>query len=84
MMHDRDTKFTKKFVAVLKARGIRANALPVASSNLNGRAKRFIRNIILEYLRKLIFFGRRHLDHIVSESVEYYNFASYCPFVLCA
>lgn len=37
VMYDRDTKFTKEFVSVLKEKGIRTNALPVASPNLNGR-----------------------------------------------
>ncbi len=45
VMHDRDTKFTKEFVATLKAKGIRTNTLPVASPNLNGRCERFIQSI---------------------------------------
>ncbi|HET6423534.1 MAG TPA: hypothetical protein VFG20_07605 [Planctomycetaceae bacterium] len=45
VMHDRDTKFTKEFVATLKAKKIRTNALPVASPNLNGRVERFIQSI---------------------------------------
>lgn len=73
VMHDRDTKFTQEFVTVLKAKGIRTNALPVASPNLNGRVERFIQSIKRECLGKFILFGRRHLDHIVSEWVEYYN-----------
>ena len=50
VMHDRDTKFTKEFVATLKAKGIRTNALPVASPNLNGRVERFIQTIKYECL----------------------------------
>ncbi len=73
VMHDRDTKFTKEFVAVLKAKGIRTNALPVASPNLNGRVERFIQSIKRECLGKFILFGRRNLDHIAAEWVEYYN-----------
>lgn len=73
VMHDRDTKFTKDFVAELKASGIRTNALPVASPNLNGRVERFIQTIKHECLSKFILFGHRHLDHIVSQWVEYYN-----------
>ncbi len=73
VMHDRDTKFTKEFVAILKDNGIRTNALPVASPNLNGRVERFIQSIKRECLRKFILFGRRHLDHIVTEWVDYYN-----------
>ena len=73
LMHDRDTKFTKEFVASLKAKGIRTNALPVASPNLNGRVERFIQTIKYECLFKFILFGHRHLDHIVSQWVDYYN-----------
>lgn len=73
VMHDRDRKFTKEFVATLKAKNIRANALPVASPNLNGRVERFIQTIKYECLFKFILFGQRHLDHIVSEWVTYYN-----------
>ena len=73
LMHDRDTKFTKEFVATLKAKDIRTNALPVASPNLNGRVERFIQTIKYECLFKFILFGHRHLDHIVGQWVEYYN-----------
>jgi putative transposase len=31
LMHDGDTKFSKEFVAVMKATDIRTNALPMAS-----------------------------------------------------
>jgi putative transposase len=40
VMHDRDTKFTKEFVATLKAKGIRTNALPVASPNVRQQISR--------------------------------------------
>ena len=73
VMHDRDTKFTKEFTATLKAKGVRTNALPVASPNLNGRCERFIQTIKYECLFKFILFGKRHLDHVVIEWVDYYN-----------
>ncbi len=73
VMHDRDTKFTQEFVHVLKAKGIRTNALSVASPNLNGRVERFIQSIKRESLAKFIPFGRRHLDHIAVEWLKYYN-----------
>jgi putative transposase len=73
VMHDRDTKFTKEFVATLNGRGVRTNALPVASPILNGRVERFIQTIKHECLNKFILFGKRHLDHIVGEFVDYYN-----------
>jgi putative transposase len=73
VMHDRDTKFTKEFVATLNDRNVRTNALPVASPNLNGRVERFIQTIKHECLNNFILFGKRHLDHIVDEFVDYYN-----------
>lgn len=73
IMHDRDTKFTKEFTARLKERGLRTNALPKASPNLNGRCERFIETIKLECLSKFLIFGKRHLDYLVAEFVDYYN-----------
>ena len=73
VMHDRDTKFTKDFTATLKAKGVRTNVLPIASPNLNGRCERFIQTIKYECLFKFILFGKRHLDHVVSEFADYYN-----------
>ena len=72
-MHDRDTKFTKDFTATLKDAGIRTNVLPVASPNLNGRVERVIQTIKYECLFKFILFGKRHLDHVVTEFIDYYT-----------
>ena len=73
VMHDLDTKFTKKFVAKLKDHGVRTNALPKASPNLNGRCERFVGTIRWECLDKFLIFGNRHLDHLLSEFASYYN-----------
>ena len=73
IMHDRDTKFSKDFVSAIEARGVRTNALPKASPNLNGRVERAIQTIKLECLAKFIVFGKRHLDHLVAEFTDYYN-----------
>lgn len=73
LMHDLDTKFTKEFIGTLGSRGVRTNALPKASPNLNGRVERVIQTIKLECLAKFIVFGKRHLDHLVSEFTSYYN-----------
>lgn len=50
VIHDLDTKFTKEFVATLKEHGVRHNALPKASPNLNGRVERFVGTIRWECL----------------------------------
>lgn len=73
VIHDRDTKFSKEFTQTLKSKGVKPNPLPKASPNLNGRCERFIETIKLECLSKFIVFGKRHLDHLVAEFVDYYN-----------
>ena len=73
VIHDRDTKFTKEFVAKLAESDVRTNALPKASPNLNGRCERFIQTIKLECLAKFVIFGKCHLDHLVREFAIYYN-----------
>ena len=40
---------------------------------MNGRCERVIQTIKLEALAKFIIFGKRHLDYLVSEFVDYYN-----------
>jgi transposase InsO family protein len=60
-------------VDILKAGGVRHNALPRASPNLNGRAERVILTLRSECLDKFIFFGKRHLDYIVNSFTDYYN-----------
>ena len=73
VMHDRDAKFSKQFVETFKRHKVKTNALPKASPNLNGRCERFIGTIRWECLDKFIIFGKRHLDHLLSEFAAYYN-----------
>lgn len=73
IMHDRDMKFTKEFSAKLKERGLRSNDLPKASPNLNGRCERAILTLTSECLSRFFVFGKRHLDYLLGEFVEYYN-----------
>ncbi len=73
VMHDKDTKFTKEFVAKLKEHGVRTNSLPKTSPNLNGRCERFIQTIKLECLAKFIIFGKQHLDYLLADFTVYYN-----------
>ena len=40
---------------------------------MNGRAERAILTLRGECLDKFVFFGKRHLDHVVTSFVEYYN-----------
>lgn len=73
VMHDRDTKFTQEFLNKLKQKGVQHNALPKASPNLNGRCERVFFTLKHECLKKFIIFGKRHLDHLMTELAAYYN-----------
>jgi putative transposase len=73
VIHDMDTKFTRKFKDALAARGVRPHQLPKASPNLNGRCERFIQTIKHECLSKFIIFGSRHVDYLLTEFTTYYN-----------
>ena len=42
---------------------------------MNGRVERIIGTLRWECLDKFIVFGKRHLDYLVSEFVDYYNTA---------
>jgi putative transposase len=73
IIHDRDVKYTKDFAATVKSWGMKTNPLPKGSPNLNGRCERVIETIKLECMAKFIIFGKRHLDHILGQFVDYYN-----------
>lgn len=73
VMHDRDTKFSKEFVAKLNGHRVKTNALPKVSPNLNGRCERFIGTIRWECLDSFIIFGKQHLDRLLDEFTAYYN-----------
>ena len=73
LIHDRHTKYTKKFRETVEAAGMKPNPLPKASPNLNGRYERFIETIKLECLNEFIVFGKKHLDYLTVEFASYYN-----------
>ncbi|MBV07851.1 integrase core domain-containing protein [Rubinisphaera sp.] len=73
LIHDRDTKYTKKFRETVEAGGMKTNPLPKASPNLNGRYERFVETIKLECLNKFIVFDKKHLDYLTDEFTSYYN-----------
>ncbi len=72
-LHDRDTEFGKSFREKLAVANIKTIKLLKESPNLNGRCERLILTIKQELLSKFIVFGKRHLDYLITEFVEYYN-----------
>src|ERR1700730_7510042 len=73
LLHDRDTKFTRSFQAIIASGRVEPLALPARSPNLNAYAERWVRSVKEECLSKIILFGERSLRRALSEYVEHYH-----------
>ena len=60
-LHDRDTKYTQSFRAIIASGRVEPLALPARSPNLNAYAERWVRSVKEECLSKVILFGERSL-----------------------
>ena len=73
LLHDRDTKFTRSFRAILLSGQVEPLALPARSPNLNAYAERWVRSVKEECLSKVILFGERSLRRALSEYVDHFH-----------
>ena len=73
LLHDRDTKYTQSFRAIIASGGVEPLALPARSPNLNAYAERWVRSVKEECLSKVILLGERSLRRALNEFVEYYH-----------
>ena len=73
LLHDRDTKYTQSFRAIIASGQVEPLALPARSPNLNAYAERWVRSVKEECLSKVILFGERSLRRALSEYVEHYH-----------
>ena len=73
LLHDRDTKFTRSFQAIMASGQIEPLALPAHSPNLNAYAERWVRSVKEECLSKVILFGERSLRRALSDYVEHFH-----------
>ncbi len=76
LLRDRDDKFAVgdgAFGRALAAVGIETMRLPHRSPNLNAYAERLIQSIEVECLDHFVVLGTRHLDHLLSEYIDYFN-----------
>ena len=73
LLHDRDTKFTRSFRAILASGRIEPLALPARSPNLNAYAERWVRSVKEECLSKVILFGERSLRRALSNYVDHFH-----------
>src|SRR3981189_1450783 len=61
LLHDRDTKYTISFRAIIESGRVKTLPLPARSPNLNAYAERWVRSVKEECLSKIIVFGERSL-----------------------
>ncbi len=73
LIHDRDTKFTDSFRAILRASHVEPLKLPAKSPNLNAHAERWVRSVKEEALSKLILFGEASLRRTLSEYLVHFH-----------
>ena len=70
---DWDTKFTRRFLQVLKDYGVATVLTPYRAPDCNGFAERFVRSIKEECLDRMIFFGTTSLHRAIAEYVDHYH-----------
>jgi putative transposase len=73
LLHDRDTKFTQSFCAIIASGRVGPLALPARSPNLNAHAERWVRSVKEECLSKVILFGERSLRRALSNYIEHFH-----------
>jgi transposase InsO family protein len=73
LLHDRDTKYTQSFRAMIASGRIETLVLPACSPNLNAYAERWVRSVKEECLCKVVLFGERSLRRALDEYVEHYH-----------
>ena len=67
LLHDRDTKYTQAFDALLKDSGVEPIVLPPRSPNLNAHCERFVRSIREEVLHHMIIMGEESLRVVLTQ-----------------
>jgi putative transposase len=73
VLHDRDTKYTRSFRAIIASGQVEPLALPARCPNLNAYAERWVRSVKEECLSKVILLGERSLRRALNEYVEHYH-----------
>jgi len=73
LLHDRDSKYTQSFRAIIASGQVEPLVLPARSPNLNAYAERWVRSVKEECLSKVILFGERSLRRALKEYIEHYH-----------
>ncbi len=73
VMRDRDAKYPRAFDAILQSEGIKIKKTPVRSPNMQAHVERVIQTLKHEVLNHFVVVSEKHLNHILSEAVTWYN-----------
>ncbi len=73
LIHDRDTKFTQAFDALLTDNGVDPVLLPPRSPNLNAHCERFVHSIKEEGLHRMVMLGERSLYYAIQQYLVHYH-----------
>jgi transposase InsO family protein len=73
LVRDQDAKFVGPFDEVLRSTGARIIKTPVRAPRANAFAERFVRTARAECLDWLLIRSERHLDRVLREFVQHYN-----------
>jgi putative transposase len=73
LLHDRDTKYSAAFQAIIKSAHVETLPLPARSPNLNAYAERWVRSVKDECLSKIIPFGERSLRRAMKDYIAHYH-----------
>ncbi|MEN8180398.1 MAG: hypothetical protein ABFS39_17500 [Pseudomonadota bacterium] len=73
LIHDRDTKFTDSFRAIVKSGHEKPLKLPARSPNLNAYAERWVKSVKQEALSKLRLFDGASLRRVLREYLIYFQ-----------
>ncbi len=77
LLHDRDTKYTHSFQAIIDSGHVKPLVLPARSPNLNAYADRWVRSVKEECLSKVILLGERSLRRALNDYVEHFHAECY-------
>ena len=73
LIHDRDTKFTDSFRAIVRSGHVAPLKPPARSPNLNAYAERWVKSVKDECLSKLILFGEASLRRALRDYLAHYR-----------
>ena len=73
LVRDRDSKFRRDFDEVFRSEGIRVIKAPVRAPRARAHAERWVGSLRRECLDRLLIFGRRHLERVVTAYTIRYN-----------